>query len=298
MLKITSVIASCARACTLEFLMRRHQSQHNALMKTVLDIMMIAGSVNSMIEWSPEFNLLRHSRPTWKKEVTMTTEKTSTPIGSSLLRPTGYWYWSCRSIIRVVVHTIAVLMKSRAASTREARTDREPKQVKSQRIPDISIEWPSITFSTSLSLINIALENQCCGTFRKGFGMLSFEIKRALRMSTSLTCKNNDSYFPSQQNRISNQIDINSDLNDSVTTFNTVVLHARYHRPWAVPIIVFLVRGEKWRLLCREFINITRRTLDLLGESSRTIQRLLASNIGQWCMGFFPNSGWNFDAIP
>jgi hypothetical protein len=53
----------------------------------------------------------------------MITENTRTPIGSSLLRPIGYAYESCRAIIYVVVHTIAVLRKSRAASTKLASTD-------------------------------------------------------------------------------------------------------------------------------------------------------------------------------
>ena len=55
----------------------------------------------------------------------MITEKTSTPIGSSRRRPTGYEWSSRREISFVVVHTMAVLKKSRAPSTREARTERE-----------------------------------------------------------------------------------------------------------------------------------------------------------------------------
>jgi len=50
MLKITSVIASCASACTLEFLTSRHQNQQAALIRTVLDIIMIAGRPSSMTE--------------------------------------------------------------------------------------------------------------------------------------------------------------------------------------------------------------------------------------------------------
>ena len=55
----------------------------------------------------------------------MITEKTSTPMGSSRLRPTGYWYESDLSIIFAVVQTIAVDRKSKAASTKLANTDRE-----------------------------------------------------------------------------------------------------------------------------------------------------------------------------
>jgi hypothetical protein len=43
MLNTTSVIASCASAWTLEFLINLHQSQHPNLMNTVLAIMSIAG---------------------------------------------------------------------------------------------------------------------------------------------------------------------------------------------------------------------------------------------------------------
>jgi hypothetical protein len=53
----------------------------------------------------------------------MITEKTSTPIGSSLLRPMGYRYWSCRLINQVVIHTMAVDRKSRIASTKLANTE-------------------------------------------------------------------------------------------------------------------------------------------------------------------------------
>lgn len=76
MLKTTSVIASAAKACTLEFLTRRHQNQHRPLMTTVLDMMIIAGRVSSMMEWSPEFSLLKHSSPTWKNDVTIMTANT------------------------------------------------------------------------------------------------------------------------------------------------------------------------------------------------------------------------------
>lgn len=53
------------------------------------------------------------------------TEKTRTPSGSRRRRPTGYECWSLREMSFVVVHTMAVLKKSRAASTREASTERE-----------------------------------------------------------------------------------------------------------------------------------------------------------------------------
>lgn len=53
------------------------------------------------------------------------TEKTSTPIGSRRRRPTGYRYRSCLAINLVVVHTITVLKRSSAPSTRDARTDSE-----------------------------------------------------------------------------------------------------------------------------------------------------------------------------
>jgi hypothetical protein len=43
MLNTTSVMASCANACTLEFLINRHHSQQANLMTTVLAMMMIAG---------------------------------------------------------------------------------------------------------------------------------------------------------------------------------------------------------------------------------------------------------------
>lgn len=43
MLKTTSVMASWARACTLEFLIMRHHSQHPNLMRTVLAMMMMDG---------------------------------------------------------------------------------------------------------------------------------------------------------------------------------------------------------------------------------------------------------------
>src|SRR5579871_3799481 len=119
-LKMTSVIASCANAWTLEFLMRRHQSQQRALIRTVLAIMIIAEYPSSIMVGSPDVKRLTHWRATWKNEVTIIIEKTNTPIGSSLRRPTGYIYESCRAIKRVVVQTIAVLRKSKAESTKLA----------------------------------------------------------------------------------------------------------------------------------------------------------------------------------
>lgn len=49
-LKMTSVIASWARACTLEFLIRRHQSQQANLITTVRSMMIMAGKVSSTTE--------------------------------------------------------------------------------------------------------------------------------------------------------------------------------------------------------------------------------------------------------
>lgn len=91
-LNITSVTASSARACTLEFLMSRHQSQQSPLTKTVLAMMTMAGVPSWITSRSVLNNFCPDSRATWAKDVIMMTEKTSTPSGSSRRRPTGYWY--------------------------------------------------------------------------------------------------------------------------------------------------------------------------------------------------------------
>lgn len=60
MLKMTSVMASCARAWTLEFLMRRHQSQQRPLTPTVLDMITMAEGPSWRIVVSPEVKWLKH----------------------------------------------------------------------------------------------------------------------------------------------------------------------------------------------------------------------------------------------
>jgi hypothetical protein len=94
-LKMTSVTASSARACTLEFLTSRHQNQHRPLMAMVPIMMAMAGMPSSTSSCSGAMSRWADSKTTWVKEVIMMTEKTSTPRGSNRRLPTGYWYWSC-----------------------------------------------------------------------------------------------------------------------------------------------------------------------------------------------------------
>ena len=124
-LKITSVIASCAKAWTLEFFTSRHQSQHNSFTSTVAPMMAIEGIVSSTSLWSEDVNRCMDSMATWINEVIMITANNSTPSGSSRRRPVGYMYGSCLIIIFVVVHTITVLRKSSTPSTKLAKTESE-----------------------------------------------------------------------------------------------------------------------------------------------------------------------------
>ena len=89
-LKYTSVSASRARACTLELGISRQYSQQMPFTTTVLAMMMMAGRVSWTMVWSPLVSRLKHSSMTWKKDVIMMTEKTRTPMGSSLRLPMGY----------------------------------------------------------------------------------------------------------------------------------------------------------------------------------------------------------------
>lgn len=82
MLKTTSVIASCARASTLEFLMSRHQSQHKNLITTVEAMIAIAGIVSCTTVWSLPVMREKPSMATWKNEVIMMTEKTCKTVSS------------------------------------------------------------------------------------------------------------------------------------------------------------------------------------------------------------------------
>lgn len=149
-LKTTSVIASWARAWTLEFLIRRHHSQQKSFMRTVLAMILTTGRPRLAIEWSLEVSRSKHWRETWKNEVIIMTEKTSTPIGSSRRLPMGYEYWSWLEISLVVIHTIAVLRKSRAASTRDARMERE-------LVRSITASFPARRNVLAIRLIYIAI---------------------------------------------------------------------------------------------------------------------------------------------
>lgn len=115
------------KACTLEFLTRRHHNQHMPLMTMVENMMAMAGiplhnkrrqfqrkqssrhpalvtflgtlkkdsyfgTYRLITSWSPLIKRVMASSATWQKAVHMMMEKTSTPMGSSLLRPTGYRY--------------------------------------------------------------------------------------------------------------------------------------------------------------------------------------------------------------
>lgn len=124
-LKITSVMASCASAWTLEFLISRHQNQQMSLTMTVLAMTAMEGRDRSTTERSEEMRRVKDVSATWTKDVTITTAKTNTLSGSSRRRLIGYRERSCRRIRVVVIQTMAVLRKSNAPSTKLARTDRE-----------------------------------------------------------------------------------------------------------------------------------------------------------------------------
>jgi hypothetical protein len=92
---------------------------------TVAAMRMMDGRDSSTRVWSSPINRLMEVRPTWKKEVTMMTEKISTLRGSRRRRVIGKRFRSCRRIMTVVTQTMTVLKKSRTPSTRPASMDME-----------------------------------------------------------------------------------------------------------------------------------------------------------------------------
>lgn len=92
MLKITSVIASWAKACTeLDFDVM-HQAQQIILANMVANIIEIASrpiSTTTLSSGRLKKSFLKDARPTWKKEMMIMTENIRTPKGSSFVLPIG-----------------------------------------------------------------------------------------------------------------------------------------------------------------------------------------------------------------
>lgn len=124
-LKTTSVMASWAKTWTLGLGINLHQIQQSNLTKTVPPIKAMDGMDSSTTARSSPINCFIEVSATWKKEVTMITEKINTLMGSNRRRLMGYRLRSCRRIIMVVIQTITVLRKSKTPSTKPASIDME-----------------------------------------------------------------------------------------------------------------------------------------------------------------------------
>lgn len=124
----TSFSASWAKACTPEEGMREHQNHRTDLTAIVASIVAIPMLLRSAGSPCPDLMTLtvrcRASMKTWAKETIMTTEKMSTPRGSNLLLPAGYFPLSDGTpIAQDVPRMMNVERRSRAESTSEATSE-------------------------------------------------------------------------------------------------------------------------------------------------------------------------------